>query len=417
MTSPAHDATTPNLTQPSARSPHVFDLDAPAQGLHHLSDTSDHSFQANRWAELIGPHALDEIRALAPTPHSNAGWVSAYLLLSRQAASQGRCYDAAVYERAAEFFMTDDDPRRASARAHFVEAMREIFDVQPALVPFKGAHLPAYDLPAEGAESDAPGTRTWVLFGGFDSYIEEWLPLVRAITARGRRVIAFEGPGQGGALKEGLGLAGEWERPVSAVLDHFDLKDVTLVGLSLGGALAVRAAAFEQRVSLMVAWDVMYYFLDVVMRQAFPVPAQVGAAFARLPAPVINGAIALAARQSSLVQWGLAQGMRVTRTTTPAQFLNVVAQLHTRQVSPRVKADVLLLAGAQDHYVPTYQLARQASCLTGARSVTTRLFTAEEDGAAHCQVGNLALALRTILTWEDSLSDERARGGVLGPIR
>ena len=47
--------------------------------------------------------------------------------------------------------------------------------------------------------------------------------------------------------------------------------------------------------------------------------------------------------------------------------------------------------------------ARIVEILLPARSVTTRMFTAEEDCAAHCQVGDMALAVRTILAWEESL--------------
>lgn len=36
---------------------------------------------------------------------------------------------------------------------------------------------------------------------------------------------------------------------------------------------------------------------------------------------------------------------------------------------------------------------------TAARSITTRVFTTEEHAQAHCQVGNLPLALRVISDW------------------
>ncbi len=60
---------------------------------------------------------------------------------------------------------------------------------------------------------------------------------------------------------------------------------------------------------------------------------------------------------------------------------------------------MLLLAGAEDHFVPLHQLDRQARALTNAKSVTLRLFTAAENAAAHCQVGNLALATDVMLRW------------------
>ncbi|WP_236982418.1 MULTISPECIES: hypothetical protein [Mycobacterium] len=66
-------------------------------------------------------------------------------------------------------------------------------------------------------------------------------------------------------------------------------------------------------------------------------------------------------------------------------------------------ADTLLLAGADDHYVPLHQLQRQAANLTSARSpVTTRLFTAAEQAGNHCQIGNIGACVSEILAWVDS---------------
>ncbi|SHE24338.1 alpha/beta fold hydrolase [Actinomyces glycerinitolerans] len=382
---------------------HAFDLDAPPLGAHALPSETDQAFQALRWAELIGPHAIDEISALSPLPRTNAGWVGAYLHLARGARTAGRDFDAVVYERAAQFFMSGGDPRRFPIRERFVDFMRQRFSLDPVDIPCDGAVLPAYDLPALRLGPSEEPRSTWVVCGGFDSYIEEWFPLLDAVARRGHRVIAFDGPGQGGVLEEqGVPLVAGWERPVSAVLDHFGLNNVTLVGLSLGGELVIRAAAFETRVKRVVAWDVMDDFLDVLMRQVAPVPPHMGRAFSRLPSVLVDRLLALASRRS-VIQWGLEQGMRVTGTRSPAQFLRFAGRLHTREASPGVRADVLLLAGAEDHYVPLSQLTRQADSLTGARSVTTRVFTEAEGCASHCQVGNLGLAVRTILAWEEPL--------------
>jgi hypothetical protein len=59
----------------------------------------------------------------------------------------------------------------------------------------------------------------------------------------------------------------------------------------------------------------------------------------------------------------------------------------------------LLLAGAEDHYVPLQQLWDQARMLTSARSITARVFTADEHAQAHCQVGNLPLVVRVMSDW------------------
>ncbi len=78
----------------------------------------------------------------------------------------------------------------------------------------------------------------------------------------------------------------------------------------------------------------------------------------------------------------------------------------TSKISHLIRADVLLLAGADDHYVPLKQLGRQAGNLTNARSVTTRIFTAAEQASNHCQLGNIGAVSRLIDTWLDLTTGE-----------
>jgi hypothetical protein len=93
--------------------------------------------------------------------------------------------------------------------------------------------------------------------------------------------------------------------------------------------------------------------------------------------------------------------MHVSGTATPYDFLRSTTAMSTRKISHRVRADVLLLAGADDHYVPLKQLGRQAGMLSRARSVSTRTFTAAEQAGNHCQLGNIGAAARLINTWLD----------------
>ena len=111
----------------------------------------------------------------------------------------------------------------------------------------------------------------------------------------------------------------------------------------------------------------------------------------------------VAAARRPVSDWGLRQGMRVTGTATAYEFLLATLGYRTGDISSRITSDVLLLAGADDHYVPLHQLSRQAENLVGARSVTTRVFTADEDAGNHCQIGNLGLAVRFGLAWLDRL--------------
>lgn len=52
----------------------------------------------------------------------------------------------------------------------------------------------------------------------------------------------------------------QWEKCTSAVLDYYNLNDVTLIGISLGGYLATRAAAYEKRITRLVMYDLIYDF-------------------------------------------------------------------------------------------------------------------------------------------------------------
>jgi pimeloyl-ACP methyl ester carboxylesterase len=92
---------------------------------------------------------------------------------------------------------------------------------------------------------------------------------------------------------------------------------------------------------------------------------------------------------------GVTPVLRVLLALRAKGIVNAVA----RRAIARKPADVLLLAGADDHYVPLKQLRRQAARLVRARSVTTRTFTAAEQASNHCQVGNIGAAVRVIQGW------------------
>jgi pimeloyl-ACP methyl ester carboxylesterase len=369
---------------------------APVVGYHRFHDDLSLNFQCNRWVQWIGPSAIAEVAELAARCDTYPEWIDGFLGLADAARDAGSQFASAYYDRAAEFFMCPDDPRRPGARTRFVTTMRVLYDVIPDEVPYAGSALPAFDLhPQQQAGS------TILIFGGFDSYIEEFLPMLASMVDAGHRVIAFEGPGQGSALEErGLPMIAEWERPVAAVLDHYQLTDVTAVGESLGGGLVVRAAAFEPRISRVVSMDILDDEFEVAAAQIGRGVAPVLRVLLALRARrIVNALARIAIAREPVAAWGLQQGMQVTGTPTAYDFLLTTIKFNTRRVSKLVSADVLLMAGADDHYVPLKQLRRQAANLVRARSVTTRTFTAAEHASNHCQVGNIGAAVRVIQGW------------------
>jgi pimeloyl-ACP methyl ester carboxylesterase len=368
----------------------------PPIGIHPFHRDVSINFQCNRWVQWIGPSAIDEVSEMAAQADTYPEVIDGFLDLAERARAADRTMAGAYYDRAAEFFMTANDPRRPATRARFLNAMRTVYGVTPELIPFGSGSMLAYDL-----RPDHQIGSTIVMFGGFDSYVEEFLPMIASMVDVGRRVVVFDGPGQGSALEDfGLTMIPRWERPVAAVLDHYGLDDVAAVGISLGGGLVIRAAAFEQRISYAVAFDILDDFFEVIVRQIGPgIRIPLRALLAARARWVINAAAGWAAARKPVSQWGLQQGMHVTGTATPYDFLRTTTALSTRKISRRVVADVLLLAGADDHYVPLKQLGRQAGTLSAARSVTTRVFTAAEQASNHCQLGNLGAAARVINAW------------------
>lgn len=117
-----------------------------------------------------------------------------------------------------------------------------------------------------------------VAHNGFDGTGEEiWSMVGRAGQERGYHVIAFEDPGQGQVIRElGLPFRPDWERVVGPVLDVAAARPdvradrIGLLRISMGGVLAPRAAAFNDWIAAVVAFDGVYDMatvpLDYVLR-------------------------------------------------------------------------------------------------------------------------------------------------------
>ena len=95
-------------------------------------------------------------------------------------------------------------------------------------VPYPGGHLPGFRLQSKGKELS-----TFVFNGGYDSFVEEFYAFLLPLTELGFTVIGFDGPGQGGALRQGIFFEPHWEKPAKAVLDYFEPGGGRLAGCVL----------------------------------------------------------------------------------------------------------------------------------------------------------------------------------------
>src|SRR5471030_2688546 len=262
------------------------------------------------------------------------------------------------YLRTAQFLLPPDDPKRPDAfardNAAFYEGLRalgvrhEVFRA-----PYLGTSLKAvYYRGPEGAAAKP----LIVFFGGYDSTLEElYFVLTAAALQRRYSVLTFEGPGQGGALRElGLTFTHEWEKPTAAVLDvflahHGRPRKMVLVGMSMGGFLAPRAAAFDARIDGAVAFDVFFDMSETARRY---VPS---AAF-WLHDHGLNAMVSLLVKMKSAIDpdfaWARANGAWVMGTSDPIETVRAFDAYTLKEVAPRIRGDVLILAGANDHFVP-----------------------------------------------------------------
>jgi 2,6-dihydroxypseudooxynicotine hydrolase len=96
-----------------------------------------------------------------------------------------------------------------------------------------------------------------LLIAGLDSAKEEFFAVENVFLARGMATFSLDGPGQG-ETGYALPIRPDFETPVAAALDvlcarrDLDGSRVGMLGVSLGGYYAARAAAFEPRIRAVV---------------------------------------------------------------------------------------------------------------------------------------------------------------------
>ena len=218
------------------------------------------------------PARLRELSAIARRTKDYESWHTVWLEVAQRAEAEKRWADAASYYHGAEFYLPAGDARNKlydDFARNWARAMQGVAGYERIAVPYPGGHVPGFRLQAKCKE-----LATFVFHGGYDSFVEEFYAFLLPLTDLGFTVIAFDGPGQGGALRQGIYLDHAWEKPAKAVLDYFDLDAVDWLGASCGGYMSIRAAAFEPRIKHIISMPTTYSGLDMTLKQMRPGKAQ-----------------------------------------------------------------------------------------------------------------------------------------------
>ncbi|MFF1595002.1 alpha/beta hydrolase family protein [Streptomyces sp. NPDC058286] len=307
---------------------------------------------------------------------------------------------ASNYYRTADFYRREN-PAADAESARLAKASQQTFADAAALldtparavrIPYEDTTLPGYLFLAD--DSGAP--RPTVLFhGGYDSTLEEdYFALAAGALRRGYNVIAFDGPGQGSTLREqGLHFRPDWEAVVTPVVDfaltvpEVDAERLVLIGMSLGGFLAARAAAFEHRLAATVLYDGVYDLHEVM------------AATAGRAAAMPGGMEALMA-QNTMARWLVRNG-RWTFGVSGMDELVKASEAYTMAgIADHITCPTLVLEAENDQFF-TGQPQRLLDELTCQKELIS--FREDEGAGEHCHEGAMFLFHQRTFDWLDTL--------------
>ena len=370
-------------------------------GYFKFHDNEALNFQLNRFYAQ-GAFTHEELMEIGSKIDGFEKWISLFTKLGEKAEKDGDPFKAATCFRAAQFYtLSGEKDADGNSLKHmlydrcaklYAEYFSGFEDLKYVKIPFEDYELPVY----YANPKDAKGTIA--IHGGYDSIAQELLALVPFLSEKKYNVYFFEGPGQGEVLMEhDVRMTPEWEHCTGAVLDYFDLKDVTLIGISLGGYLATRAAAYDKRISRLVMYDLIYDFYGAILNKMGSF-TKVMDYLTYHPKNILWKWLDKKFEENYFTKWLLLQGYAIYENVhTPFEYYNHIKLYNTREISKLITQDTLVLAGESDLYTVYYK--DQLDALVNARSVTGRLFTKKEYADHHCQVGNMGLVLQTITDW------------------
>jgi alpha-beta hydrolase superfamily lysophospholipase len=330
------------------------------------------------------------------------------------------------YQNGAAIYLDTNpsDPRITPTWEKGVESFRKAIGlfsgkVETIEIPYdEGTTLPAYFFNASGRVYDNNSNQqqvakrpTLILTTGLDGGQEELYFLgVAAALNRGYNCLTFEGPGQSTVVrKQKLHFRHDWEKVVSSVVDfvlserreEVDPKRIALIGYSMGGYLAPRAAAFEDRIAACIADDGVISIYDAWIDQLQAIRDDVENG----NGPVVNAVINTIMNFDIGTKWKITHSMSVFGANSPLELIQKVTEYSMHDIAHKIKCPTLLLAGEKDHSFPG-QAKKLYDLLECPKKYI--LFTTQEGAEDHCHVAALSLANQHIFDWLDEIFQKQS---------
>ncbi len=321
--------------------------------------------------------------------------------------ARGAYLRASTYFRTAEFYLHGNptDPRilsasRASQRAYAEAARLTGSTWEPVEIPYEGTTLPGYFYKVDNSAQPRP---TLIFHGGYDSSVEELFYFgAAAAVRRGYNCLTFDGPGQGAPMREQrLPFRFDWEAVVTPAVDYalsrpeVDGDQLVLMGMSLGGYLAARAAAFEHRFRAAIFFDGVYDFYGT-LQAALPKEAlaALDAGDTKKGEEIIRAGMA----KNTGLRWSITQGVWSFGASGIADYIQKTKPYTMAGTIGQIKCPCLVMEAEKDIFFQG-QPQRVYDGLQAPKQLVK--FTSEDGAENHCQSGALALKDEVVFNWLD----------------
>ena len=320
-------------------------------------------------------------------------------------------FSAASYFRKADFYLHGNwsNPLINTLWAEQLAAFNKAIAALP--IPGKRIRIPAtkgnFTVDAiwySASESKDNKLPTMIIGNGFDAAQEDsYHNYVAPALARGWNCITYEGPGQPTVRRDqNLGFIPDWEKVVIPVVDYVltekkhvvDKDRLVLVGNSLGGYLAARAAAFEPRLSAAVFIDGVWDNYAAYIRELSSDMLSIYEAgnYTQFDDVVLSAR--KAGKLPTGAAWGIDQGLWAFHTHSPSDFFTQLKQYNVKSFIDKIKIPVFVGdAELESSYVG------QPKQVANALGHWATLHTFKGVAGFHCQTGAGQELSRTIHAW------------------